>query len=75
MFWKFGDFMNLDPDWTNFVDPDPDPDTINPDPHHWVKVYKYYFRLILSAYPCIMVPSELHYSKIDMRYSPPYHAL
>ena len=28
MFWKFGDFLNLDPDWTNFVDPDP-------DPHHW----------------------------------------
>ena len=24
-----------DPDWTNFVDPDPD--TINPDPHHWIE--------------------------------------
>ena len=33
MFWKFGDFIDLDPDpdWSNFVDPD----TINPDPHHW----------------------------------------
>ena len=39
MFWKFGDFMDLDPDpdWSNFVDPDPD--TINPDPHHCFKPY------------------------------------
>ena len=39
MFWKFCDFIDLepdpDPDWSNFVDPDPD--TINPDPHHWLK--------------------------------------
>ena len=28
--WKFGDFIDLDPDWSNFVDPNPD--TINPDP-------------------------------------------
>ena len=35
---KFGDFLDLDPDpdWSNFVDPDPD--TINPDPHHWTQV-------------------------------------
>ena len=34
MFGKFGDFIDLDPDGSNFVDPDPD--TINPDPHHWI---------------------------------------
>ena len=30
MFWKFGDFIDLDPDpdWSNFVDP---------YPHHWYK--------------------------------------
>ena len=42
MFWKFGDFIDLDPDpdldWSNFVDLDPD--TINPDPHHWLKVHR-----------------------------------
>ena len=32
--------MNLDPAWIRIrieqtVDPDPDLDTINPDPHHW----------------------------------------
>ena len=37
MFWKFGDFIDLDPDWSNFVDLDPD--TINPDPHHCRKPY------------------------------------
>ena len=39
MFWNFGDFINLDPDpdWLNFVDPDPE--TINPDPHHWYSVF------------------------------------
>ena len=47
MFWnQFGDFIDLDPDpdldpasdsvYQNFVDPDQDPDTINPDPHHWI---------------------------------------
>ena len=38
MFWKFCGFMDLDPDpdWSNFVNPDPEPDTINPDPHHWL---------------------------------------
>ena len=38
MFWnQFGDFIDLDPDpnSSNFVDPDPD--TINPDPHPWKK--------------------------------------
>ena len=33
MFWnQFGDFIDLDPYSSNFVDPD----TINPDPHHWL---------------------------------------
>ena len=29
--------LGLDPNLysSNFVDPDPNPDTINPDPHHW----------------------------------------
>ena len=36
MFLKFGDFIDLDPDWSSFVYPDADPDTINPDPHHWL---------------------------------------
>ena len=32
---EFGDFIDQDPDpnSSNFVDPDPD--TINPDPHPW----------------------------------------
>ena len=37
MFWnQFSDFIDLDPDpnSSNFVDPDPD--TINPDPHPWL---------------------------------------
>ena len=38
-FWKFGDFIDLDPypDWSNFVDLDPD--TINPDPDHRVQSF------------------------------------
>ena len=28
---QFGDFNDMDPDSSNFVDPEP----INPDPHHW----------------------------------------
>ena len=41
MFWnQFGNFINLDPDpvSSNFVDPDPH--TINPDPHHWYIYYR-----------------------------------
>ena len=33
----FGDFIGLDPDSSNFVDPAPD--TINPDRHHWFRAY------------------------------------
>ena len=35
MFGKLGDFIDLDPDPDYFVNPDPD--TINPDPHHWLE--------------------------------------
>ena len=28
---QFGDFIDLDPDSSNCMDPD----TLNPDPHHW----------------------------------------
>ena len=33
---RSGNFLDLypDSDSSNFVDPDPD--TINPDPHHWI---------------------------------------
>ena len=33
-------WIGLDPDSSNFVDPDPDPDTINPDPHHCPARYR-----------------------------------
>ena len=32
MFWKVGDFIGLDPDSSNWLDPD----TINTNTHHWI---------------------------------------
>ena len=41
--------MDLDPDWSNFVDPDPD--TINPDPHHWFPEDQLRIRKMVKTIP------------------------
>jgi len=35
---QFGDFIVLDPDLHSLHFVDPDPHTINADPHHWLRV-------------------------------------
>ena len=47
-FFVLGPIPDLDPDPSNFVDPDPH--TTNADPHHWFTYFEVEMQLIVSIF-------------------------